>query len=49
MKPLVATILIALSLPAMAQSVDISSMTPTLTWPDPVPEPVTKDAAGIDE
>lgn len=45
MKPVLA--LVALSLlpfatPAAAQSVDVSSLFPTLTYPTPAPEPVTR-------
>ncbi|MEO1140027.1 MAG: hypothetical protein AAFW87_11290 [Pseudomonadota bacterium] len=52
MKQLVATLSVALALvaaPAFAQSVDMSSMTPVLIFPEPAPEPVTQDASGIDK
>ncbi len=49
MKPLITALLISVAaVPAMAQSVDISSIFPPLTYPDPVTEPVTQDDAGID-
>ena len=49
MKPLVTALLVSLAAaPAMAQSVDVSSLFPTLTYPEPAPEPVTQDDVGID-
>ncbi|MGK7654749.1 hypothetical protein ACSQ76_20845 [Roseovarius sp. B08] len=33
--------------PAMAVSVDMSSLTPVLTFPEPAPEPVTQGDGGI--
>lgn len=45
--PMVAVALVAL--PAAAQSFDISSVTPVLTFPEPAPEPVTQEASSIDE
>ncbi len=36
--------------PALAVSVDMSGLTPTLTYPEPVsPPPVTKSDSGIDK
>ncbi|MFN3207605.1 MAG: hypothetical protein ACE369_01125 [Roseovarius sp.] len=40
--------LTAVSAPAMAMNVDMSSLTPVLTFPEPAPEPVTQGAGGID-
>ncbi|WP_297770904.1 hypothetical protein [uncultured Roseovarius sp.] len=50
MKPTFTAFVFALSLaasPVLAFSVDMSSLTPTLTYPDPAPQPVTKDQGGI--
>ncbi|WP_201455393.1 hypothetical protein [Roseovarius atlanticus] len=44
----VTLVLTALSAPAMAMNVDMSSLTPVLTFPEPAPEPVTQGAGGID-
>lgn len=55
MKPLLTALTVTLSLsavaaPALAQSIDMSSLTPTLTYPEPAtPEPVTKSESGIDK
>ncbi|MFD1160614.1 hypothetical protein [Roseovarius aestuarii] len=49
--PLIAFV-VALSLtasPVMAQSFDMGSLTPTLDFPEPNPEPVTQDRTGIDK
>jgi len=51
MKPLFLTVTLAVSAlaaPAMAMNVDMSSLTPVLTFPEPAPEPVTQGDAGID-
>lgn len=51
MKPLLLTITLAastLAVPAMEMNVDMSSLTPVLTFPQPAPEPVTQGDAGID-
>ena len=40
--------LAAFSAPVMAMNVDMSSLTPGLTFPEPAPEPVTQGAGGID-
>ena len=50
-KPLIALV-VALSLsaaPVIAQSFDMGSLTPTLDFPEPSPEPVSKDRSGIDK
>ena len=47
MKHLILTLTLAASAfaaPAMAFSVDTSSLTPVLTFPEPAPEPVTQGA-----
>jgi len=50
MKPLLTALLVSLAAaPALAQSIDVGSMIPVLTWPEPAPEPVTQDAGGIDQ
>jgi len=51
MKQLLLTTVIAfstLSAPVMAMSIDTSSITPVLTFPEPAPDPVTQDTSGID-
>ena len=35
--------------PAASMAFDMSSLTPTLTYPEPTPEPVTRDATNINE
>lgn len=35
--------LLSLASPALAQSVDMSSMTPTLSYPEPSTEPVSQE------
>jgi len=32
----------------MAFSIDVSSLFPTLTYPEPAPQPVTQGTAGMD-
>ena len=50
MKPVLAAIALALIVtPALAGGIDMSTLTPTLTYPDPAPAPVTKGNAGIDK
>ena len=56
MKPLVITqtiaVVLALSVtaaPVLAQSLSIGGLTPTLDFPEPAPEPVSKDVNGIDK
>lgn len=50
MKHLVTALIITLAAgPAMAQSVDISSVFPPTTYPEPVTDTVTQDDAGIDK
>lgn len=34
---------------AQAFGMDMSSLTPVLTFPEPAPEPVTRDKSGIDQ
>lgn len=51
MKPLLVTLILGLSLsvaaiPAQAFSVDTGGMTPTLTYPDTTPKPVTQNQGG---
>ncbi|WP_299852415.1 hypothetical protein [uncultured Roseovarius sp.] len=49
--PLIA-LAVALSLtaaPVMAQSFDMGSLTPTLDFPEPKPEPVSKNNSGINK
>lgn len=41
-------VLSTLAAPVMAMNVDMSSLTPVLTFPEPAPEPVTQGAGGID-
>ena len=51
MKHLLLTLTLAASAlvsPAMAMNVDMSSLTPVLTFPQPAPEPVTQGDGGID-
>lgn len=48
MKPLMTALLLILA-PVAALAYDISSVTPTLTYPVPAPETVTQDDAGIDK
>ncbi len=43
-----AVALTTLGAPALAMNVDMSSLTPVLTFPEPAPEPVTQGAGGID-
>lgn len=52
MKPLLTVLLVTLSVPpALAASIDMGSLTPTLTYPAPAPAPapVTKGNAGINQ
>ena len=37
----------AFAAPAMAMNVDMSSLTPVLTFPEPAPEPVTQGDGGM--
>lgn len=49
MKPFMTAIFLSLAAaPAMAQSVDMSSLFPPLDFPEPTSETVTQDDAGID-
>lgn len=49
MKHLITALVISLTAgPALAQSVDISSVFPPTTYPDPVTDTVTQEDAGID-
>lgn len=49
MKPLVTALLLSLAAaPALAQSVDMSSVFRPLDFPEPTSETVTQDDAGID-
>lgn len=44
MKPFLTALLLSISaVPAMAQSVDMSSLFPTLTYPEPAPDTVTQE------
>ena len=52
MKPVLVALTLALSMsvaaiPAQAFSVDTGTLTPTITYPDTAPEPVTRDEGGI--
>jgi hypothetical protein len=50
MKPALTALALALTFaaaPAMAFNVDASGLFPTLSYPDPAPQPVTQGAAGI--
>ncbi|MEX0316334.1 MULTISPECIES: hypothetical protein [unclassified Ruegeria] len=50
MKPLMIALsltLATMAAPVMALSVDMSNLTPTLTFPEPAPEPVSQDAVII--
>ena len=50
MKPLLTALLLSVAAgPVLAQSVDVSGLFPTLTYPDPAPDTVTQDDAGIDK
>ena len=52
MKPYITALALALSLvtaPAQAFSLDMSGLFPTLTYPEPAPQPVTQGATGIDQ
>lgn len=55
MKPVVisgvAALALALTLaaPAQAFNIDMSSLFPTLTYPEPAPQPVTQGNTGIDK
>ena len=52
MKTSVIALVVALifsNTPMMAQSFDLGSLTPTLDFPEPSPEPVTKEDSGIDK
>ena len=51
MKPVLAVLAVALlplASPVQAQSVDVSSLFPTLTYPAPKPAPVTRTQIDID-
>ncbi|MFB9148587.1 hypothetical protein [Roseovarius ramblicola] len=51
MKPTLTALAIGLTLaaaPAAAFNVDMSSLFPTLTYPEPAPQPVTQGPAGMD-
>ncbi|HKL20950.1 MAG TPA: hypothetical protein VJ904_04045 [Tichowtungia sp.] len=48
MKTLLSALFVAsLAAPAAAMSIDMNSLTPTLTFPEPAPTPVTQDNGGI--
>ena len=47
--PFLAVILLSLASPALSQNVDMSSMTPTLTYPEPTTEPVSQEASDINK
>lgn len=52
MKTTVIAIVAAVSLsvsPVLAQSFDMGTLTPTLDFPKPAPEPVSQDTSGIDK
>lgn len=52
MKQLLTVLLMTLSVsPALAGSIDMGTLTPTLTYPEPTPAPapVTKGNAGINQ
>jgi len=52
MKPAVIALALTLSLgtaPAQAFSLDMSGLLPTLTYPEPVPQPVTQGKTGVDK
>ena len=51
-KPALTAITLAVSLaaaPAVAFSIDASGLIPTLTYPEPAPQPVTQGTGGIDK
>lgn len=39
----------AAATPSQAMSINVSTLTPDLTFPEPKPDTVTKDSAGIDK
>jgi len=50
MKPLLALVaisLLPLATPVQAQSVDVGSLFPTLTYPTPAPKPVTRTISDL--
>lgn len=52
MKLIVTAIALSLSLaasPVMAFGINMSTLTPVLTYPDPAPEPVTQGNSGINK
>lgn len=52
MQPLLTVLVVALTVtPVIAASIDMGTLTPTLTYPEPAPAPapVTKDKAGINQ
>lgn len=54
MKPFATALVLTLALslvtaPVVAQGIDMGSLTPVLTYPEPKPVPVTKDTSGIDK
>ena len=50
MKPLLTALALSVATtPAVAFGVDMGSVTPVLTFPEPAPEPVTQDQSGIDD
>ena len=53
MKPLKTAVLVSVitlaAVPAMAQSVNVGGLFPSLIYPETTPEPVTKGNAGINK
>ena len=52
MKTPLIVLVFALSLttaPVLAQGFDMGSLTPTLDFPEPAPEPVSQDRSGVDK
>ncbi|SHL75376.1 hypothetical protein SAMN05444414_1366 [Roseovarius marisflavi] len=52
MKQIVTAIALSLSLaasPVLAFGIDVNSLTPVLTYPDPAPAPVTQGNSGINK
>lgn len=48
MKNLLMTLcLVSFAAPVAAMGIDTATLTPTLTYPEPVSEPVTKDNGGM--
>ncbi len=50
MKTLITVLLISVtSTPAFAFGIDVGSITPSITYPEPTPAPVTRDATGVEK